>query len=94
MRSIFIILILALNGCAYQGYVGRADIMDGEVFISRNGVHTFSLDSDELYQFNLKIGSDMRLYNKTEQNIRARELRMREFRMLRESNQSQGFRKY
>lgn len=56
MKTIFILVaIIILSGCAHQG---EADLMDGELFISRDEIHTIKFDSNEFYSFKLKFGAE------------------------------------
>ncbi len=58
MKKIFILIaIVALSGCVHQG---DANLMNGEFFVSENGVHKFNLDAHKFYRFNFKFGSGMR----------------------------------
>ena len=43
-----------LSGCAHN----QANIWDGELYVSPNGVHRINLDSDELYEFYVTFGLD------------------------------------
>lgn len=47
-----------LFGCATNG----ADIMDKEIYVSPDGVHRFTLDNDNFYQFTYPLDSDLKIY--------------------------------
>lgn len=36
--------------------------MDRELYISPNGIHRFTLDNDNFYQFTYPLGSDLKKY--------------------------------
>jgi len=69
MRVVPVLLMISLCGCAGHINRGNPDIMDGELYISPNKVHTISLDDDEIWSFRLKFDAGMRMYNATEEAI-------------------------
>jgi len=81
MRALALILLPMGFGCAS---FERADLLDGELFVSEGHKHVVSLDSDEIYSFRIKFGANMQVYDAVaEQNFKTQN-RMRLHR-LRES---------
>ena len=81
MKNIVILSILAVlvSGCNFQ--FGRADLTDGELYVSESGMHTFAVDGDNIYSFQIKLGTDFRIYDskgekrfKKEQDMRQKRL--------------------
>ena len=60
MRALALILLPMCFGCA--GFE-RADLLDGELFVSKGNKHVVSLDSDEIYSFQIKFGANMQVYD-------------------------------
>ena len=68
MRALALILLPMCFGCA--GF-DRADLLDGELFVSKGNKHVVSLDSDEIYSFKIKFGANMQAYDSiAEQNFK------------------------
>ena len=64
MKNIVILSILAVlvSGCNFQ--FGRADLTDGELYVSESGMHTFAVDGDNIYSFEIKLGTDFKIYDR------------------------------
>jgi len=79
MRALALILLPMCFGCAS---FDRADLLDGELFVSEGNKHVVSLDSDEIYSFQIKFGANMQAYDavaernfKTQNRLRLNRLR-------------------
>ena len=63
MKNIVILSILAVlvSGCNFQ--FGRADLTEGELYVSESGMHKFAVDDDNIYSFEIKLGTDFKIYD-------------------------------
>ncbi len=77
MKNIVILSILAVlvSGCNFQ--FGRADLTDGELYVSESGMHTFAVDGDNIYSFEIKLGTDFKVYDRKGEKKFKKEQEMR-----------------
>jgi len=77
MKNIVILSILAvlISGCNFQ--FGRADLTDGELYVSESGMHTFAVDGDNIYSFEIKLGTDFKIYDRKAEKRFEKEQEMR-----------------
>jgi len=69
--------IIALPACSACTSFDRADLLDGELFVSEGNKHTVSLDSDEIYSFQIKFGANMQIYDAVDERNFKRQQRLR-----------------
>jgi hypothetical protein len=86
LRTLALALVPLCFGCAS---FDRADLLDGELFVSEGDKHVVSLDSDEIYSFQIKFGANMQAYDAVAEKNFKTQNRMRLSR-LRESEQADG----